>query len=682
MPTLINRSYRELRALNSIDNEEVISNEDYLTLLKDACERSSTRLSDKTLCDDEKLPDLIQGRRRAYSVNETSNFDRDDGTRIEKLKHFAFPKQSYDVPAAANISRPEPPQRTRSRSLEGIEDEYIPDLYEFDLKNFGADESSLGALEVLEALDIENVPEAKRAHLHQNEPDKSQSIVPRAVTLSYISPSPTATSTPFGSSVDSSFSHEKSIIGGLHSQVKPIEIAGRKSRLEGDGSLKFRNDSDLFHAAGSPERAGDKAYLSSLPKNFSSFSFSERKKVLSELLPDSLKENPEYRSHLSKLIRRNSLQRSRNSSTAVGFLNSFSLGGSSFSAASGPPDNVNECGSVVMGEWRLGNTFNRGAFGIIRDCQNIHDSADNRAIKVIDVYDSSDFEQRFKTEILMWSLMNHENILPLQDFVLTNKWFFLLMPKVLGGSLFDIVKMWEAYRLPITERFQKIKQFLVDIGRALHYMHSMGAYHGDVKLENCLVDSEHGSKVLLCDFGMANFFKENPQSRPSTPGLTKRLLRLKPMNQISNASENEPVSPHRNRRASTISTNGRDHFPPEAKLSHRLPDERIGSLPYASPELVQPVPKELDDLSDMWAFGIMVYTLVTFKLPFCHKFEPRVKMQIIHCDYDYGAFEQEISSLHDPSTSRIMDEILHGCLQGDRSQRLTSKAVLSLLSQL
>ncbi|QPG77359.1 hypothetical protein FOA43_004772 [Brettanomyces nanus] len=635
LPTLINRSYREMRELNSIDNEQMVSNEDFISLVREACEGSSSHLGDRKdelpppdndNCTDRSIsPDkCARVKRRAFSTNEASNFDKEEGRRIERLRHYEFPRQTTS-------------SRLGSHSFEGIEDEYIPDFHAFNLKRYASNEN---------LLDTESARPSPNiyAPISTRELSLSPSLI-----LSPLAPSSAASS--------SSITNEKLILRGLHSNVKPIDISPKRSKLGKDGFGRFNAGEQFSHSGRSPEREGDRSLLASLPKNFSSLSFSERKKFLSELLPESLKDNDEYKSHLTRLLRKNSLPRSRASSNAIDFLNSFSLeGDTSVSGVSGPAENVNECGSIVMNKWKLGNTFNRGAFGIIRDCQNIEDQSDNRAMKVIEVYDSVEFEQRFKTEILMWSLMQHENILLLQDFLMTNNWFFLLMPKVLGGSLFDIVKMWEAYRIPLNDRFHKIKNFLRGLCKALQYMHSIGAYHGDIKLENCLVDSQNNDRLLLCDFGMANFFTKEGNAQTGVPELTKRLVKLEPFAGRSTS---------------------------DSELHHRLPDERIGSLPYAAPELIQPSPQNLSSFSDMWAFGIMVYTMVTLKLPFCHRFEPRVKMQIIYCDYDGQAFEKEVESLRGNNyTVQIMENLLYGCLEKDINKRLDATAALALIDQL
>ncbi|GMF82169.1 unnamed protein product [[Candida] boidinii] len=85
----------------------------------------------------------------------------------------------------------------------------------------------------------------------------------------------------------------------------------------------------------------------------------------------------------------------------------------------------------------------------------------------------------------------------------------------MGGTLFDVVRYWgpgiNQSRNELLDRFVLIKNYCIDVLKALVYMHGLGIVHGDLKLENCLVDSGDNSKdvsIVLCDFGMSRFYKQ------------------------------------------------------------------------------------------------------------------------------------------------------------------------------
>ncbi|KAI5949939.1 hypothetical protein KGF57_004449 [Candida theae] len=65
-----------------------------------------------------------------------------------------------------------------------------------------------------------------------------------------------------------------------------------------------------------------------------------------------------------------------------------------------------------------------------------------------------------------------------------------------------------------------------------------------------------------------------------------------------------------------------------------LPHSHIGSLPYASPELLQPSPPPLGPSADIWALGVLMYALCVGKLPFQHQYEPRLRAMITAGKYN------------------------------------------------
>ncbi len=90
---------------------------------------------------------------------------------------------------------------------------------------------------------------------------------------------------------------------------------------------------------------------------------------------------------------------------------------------------------------------------------------------------------------------------------------------------------------------------------ALSYMHSKGYMHRDIKPENCLISKEQD--LLLADFGFSNFWS-----------------------------------------------------------SWKTETEGVGSLNYASPEIISSSRSYTGPEIDVWSMGAVLYTMLTGKLPF------------------------------------------------------------------
>lgn len=100
----------------------------------------------------------------------------------------------------------------------------------------------------------------------------------------------------------------------------------------------------------------------------------------------------------------------------------------------------------------------------------------------------------------------------------------------------------------------RARYWIRQIGDAVRYLHEMSITHRDLKLENLLLDSENNIKI--CDFG---FVKEDP---------SKELSRT-----------------------------------------------YCGSKSYAAPEILKGQPYDTQK-ADIWAIGVILYILVTGKMPF------------------------------------------------------------------
>ena len=118
----------------------------------------------------------------------------------------------------------------------------------------------------------------------------------------------------------------------------------------------------------------------------------------------------------------------------------------------------------------------------------------------------------FKNEINILRILNHPNIVKLEEIKMDENNYYIVMEYINGGELSDYLKKYiEKYGRPFSE---EIVQYLMkQIISALIYIHDLNIIHRDLKLENIMVDFDNEkdkeelnmmkAKIKIIDFGFA-----------------------------------------------------------------------------------------------------------------------------------------------------------------------------------
>ena len=178
------------------------------------------------------------------------------------------------------------------------------------------------------------------------------------------------------------------------------------------------------------------------------------------------------------------------------------------------------------------------------------------------------FSERFDREVRAIATLNHPNICTIHD-VGPN---YLVTELVDGETLRD----WFRRALPIERNLEIARQVL----EALRAAHHADIVHRDLKPENVMVRSDGYVKVL--DFGLAARMP------------TSRLLQAESVATTDSTFIALKTDDVDNRRLS-------------------LPGQILGTIPYMSPEQIQG--REVDQRSDLFAFGIILYEMLTGRHP-------------------------------------------------------------------
>jgi Tol biopolymer transport system component/predicted Ser/Thr protein kinase len=236
------------------------------------------------------------------------------------------------------------------------------------------------------------------------------------------------------------------------------------------------------------------------------------------------------------------------------------------------------------------------------------------AIKVLPEAVRADPERtaRFEREAKLLASLNHPNIAGIYGLERANDEQFIVMELVEGETLADQIARGP---IPVPEALQIAKQ----IADALEAAHEAGVIHRDLKPANVKVRPDGTVKVL--DFGLAKALTGDPLTSPAS--LT-----------------NSPTI------TSPVGVTGVGML--------------LGTAAYMSPE--QAKGKAADKRSDVWAFGCVLYEMLTGIRAFGREDVPETLADVLRVEPAWQALPQQLSP--------TLEAFLRRCLHKDPKQRL------------
>lgn len=179
------------------------------------------------------------------------------------------------------------------------------------------------------------------------------------------------------------------------------------------------------------------------------------------------------------------------------------------------------------------------------------------ALKVLKANRMATGLTRFKREFRALARMRHPNVIRVDAYGDIHGHPYIAMEYVEGTDLHTTIQTLRSWRA--AERWRRVEEVLVDLCRALAYIHRRGLVHRDLKPSNVLIDGERRCK--LTDFG-----------------IVKDL---------------DPAA--------------------DTMVSTTL----VGTWAYASPEQMEG--HALDHRSDLYSLGVILFAMLTGRRPFVAK---------------------------------------------------------------
>src|ERR1700676_5071231 len=246
-----------------------------------------------------------------------------------------------------------------------------------------------------------------------------------------------------------------------------------------------------------------------------------------------------------------------------------------------------------------------------------HDSKLRRdvAIKVLPESFARDADRlaRFRREAQLLASLNHPNIATIYNIEDSNNTTYLVMELVPGETLAERIKRDGA--VPVEEALTIAKQ----IAEALEAAHEKGIIHRDLKPANVKLTPE--GKVKVLDFGLAKAFAGDETG--SDPSNSPTLSQAATMQGVI-----------------------------------------LGTAAYMSPE--QARGKAVDKRTDIWAFGCVLYELLTGKAAFHGEDVTDILAAGVRAEPDWQAL---------PAATPVkIRDLLHRCLQKDVNRRARDAA--------
>ncbi|MGD1078693.1 MAG: protein kinase [Candidatus Sulfotelmatobacter sp.] len=282
-------------------------------------------------------------------------------------------------------------------------------------------------------------------------------------------------------------------------------------------------------------------------------------------------------------------------------------------------------GMIIRNKYEILDRIGVGGMGVVYRVRHLTFN-EICAIKIVSDVISGDanFLQRFQKEAVVTRKLRHPNAVRVDDFDYTDDGRpFIVMELVEGKNIGEILQQEGPFRVPRATRIA------TQVARALGVAHKLGVVHRDIKPGNILLTTdEQGQEIAkVLDFGIA---KLRDAVGDASPGMTMTGM-------------------------------------------------VVGTPLYMSPEqfMGKKAGEEIDGRTDLYSLGVVLYQMVTAKLPF--EGDTLYSLMMQHVEGNVRPPHELVPELHIPEA---LSRVILKAIDKSREQRFqTAEEFIAALDQ-